>query len=40
MEGQSFFFDEDETVSKEWWFQQMKQPSMPMRANGLGYGWL
>jgi hypothetical protein len=40
MEGQSFFFDDDETVSKEWWFQQMKQPTMPMRDNGLGYGWL
>ncbi|KAH7083942.1 hypothetical protein FB567DRAFT_94965 [Paraphoma chrysanthemicola] len=40
MEGQSFFFDDDETVSKEWWFQQMKQPSMPMRDTGLGYGWL
>jgi hypothetical protein len=40
MDGQSFFFDDDETVSKEWWFQQAKQPSMPMRDNGLGYGWL
>ncbi|KAJ4362296.1 hypothetical protein N0V83_010389 [Neocucurbitaria cava] len=40
MEGQSFFFDEDETVSKEWWFQQLKQPSMPVRDTGLGYGWL
>ncbi|KAF2027430.1 hypothetical protein EK21DRAFT_114788 [Setomelanomma holmii] len=40
MEGQSFFLDDDETVSKEWWFQQMKQPTMPMRDNGLGYGWL
>jgi hypothetical protein len=40
MEGQSFFFDEDESVSKEWWFQQMKQPTMPVRDAGLGYGWL
>lgn len=40
MEGQSFFFDDEETVSKEWWFQQMKQPTMPLRDNGLGYGWL
>ena len=40
MEGQSFFFDEDETVSKEWWFQQLKQPSMPVQDTGLGYGWL
>jgi hypothetical protein len=40
MDGQSFFFDDDEMVSKEWWFQQMRQPSMPLRDNGLGYGWL
>lgn len=40
MEGQSFFFDEDESVSKEWWFQQLKQPSMPVRETGLGYDWL
>ncbi|CAN9252921.1 hypothetical protein CC77DRAFT_1029312 [Alternaria alternata] len=40
MEGQSFFFDEDESVTKEWWFQQMKQPTMPVRDAGLGYGWL
>lgn len=39
MDGQSFFFDDDETVSKEWWFQQVKQPAMS-RDNGLGYGWL
>ncbi|PZC98279.1 hypothetical protein A1F95_04224 [Pyrenophora tritici-repentis] len=40
MEGQSFFFDEDETASKEWWFQQVKQPSMPVRDAGLGFGWI
>jgi hypothetical protein len=40
MDGQSFFFDDEETVSKEWWFQQVRQPSMPVRDNGLGYGWL
>lgn len=40
MEGQSFFFDDDETVSKEWWFQQYKQPSMPVRDTEFGYGWL
>ncbi|KAH6642177.1 hypothetical protein C7974DRAFT_96728 [Boeremia exigua] len=40
MEGQSFFFDDDETVSKEWWFQQLKQPNMPVQDAGLGYGWL
>ncbi|KAI8932178.1 hypothetical protein NX059_011060 [Plenodomus lindquistii] len=40
MEGQSFFFDEDQSVSKEWWFQQLKQPTMPVQDTGLGYGWL
>lgn len=40
MEGQSFFFDDDEAVSKEWWFQQMRQPSMPVRDSGMGYSWL
>jgi hypothetical protein len=40
MEGQSFFFDDEETVSKEWWFQQLRQPSNPVREHGLGYGWL
>lgn len=40
MDGQSFFFDEDETYTKEWWFQQLKQPSLPVRDAGLGYGWL
>lgn len=40
MEGQSFFFDDDETVSKEWWFQQLKQPNLPVQDAGLGYGWL
>ncbi|KAF1846915.1 uncharacterized protein K460DRAFT_277728 [Cucurbitaria berberidis CBS 394.84] len=40
MEGQSFFFDDDEAVSKEWWFHQLKQPAMPVRETGLGYGWL
>lgn len=40
LEGQSFFFDEDETYTKEWWFQQLKQPTLPVRDAGLGYGWL
>lgn len=40
MEGQSFFFDDDEMVSKEWWFQQLKQPNMPVQDAGIGYGWL
>ncbi|UPX14911.1 uncharacterized protein EKO05_0005382 [Ascochyta rabiei] len=40
MEGQSFFFDDEETVSKEWWFHQLKQPNMPVQDTGLGYGWL
>lgn len=40
LEGQSFFFDEDDSVTKEWWYQQLKQPSMPVRDAGYGYGWL
>lgn len=40
MEGQSFFFDDDEAVPKEWWFQELKQPDMPVQDAGLGYGWL
>jgi len=40
IEGQSFFLEGDETVSKEWWFQQLQQPTMPVRDAGLGYGWL
>jgi hypothetical protein len=40
MEGQSFFFDGDETYTKEWWFQQLQQPSLPARDAGLGHGWL
>lgn len=40
MEGQSFFFDEDDTVTKEWWFHQLKQPTIPVRDAGIGYGWL
>lgn len=38
MEGQSFFFDDDETYTREWWFQQLKQPTV--QDAGLGYGWL
>jgi hypothetical protein len=38
MEGKSFFFDDDETYTKEWWFQQLKQPTA--QDAGLGYGWL
>ncbi|KAF1829113.1 hypothetical protein BDW02DRAFT_510735 [Decorospora gaudefroyi] len=37
MEGQSFFFEEDDSVSKDWWYQQVKQP---VRDAGLGYGWI
>jgi hypothetical protein len=40
MEGQSFFFDEDDNITKEWWYQHLKQPSMPVRDAGYGYGWL
>ena len=38
MEGQSFFFDEEETASKEWWYHELKQASVPVRDTGLGYG--
>ncbi|KAF2199675.1 hypothetical protein GQ43DRAFT_107136 [Delitschia confertaspora ATCC 74209] len=38
MDGQSFFFDEDDTCTKEWWYQQLKQPTV--QATGLGYGWI
>lgn len=40
LEGQSFFFDEDDSVSKEWWYQHLRQPSIPVRDTGYGYGWL
>jgi len=40
MDGQSFFFDEDDAMRHEWWFHQLKQPSLPVRDAGLGYGWL
>jgi hypothetical protein len=41
MNGQSFFFEDDETYTKEWWFHQLKQPTtLPVRDAGLGYGWL
>ncbi|KAJ4290369.1 hypothetical protein N0V90_010585 [Kalmusia sp. IMI 367209] len=40
LEGQSFFFEEDDTVTKEWWYQHLKQPSLPVRDAGYGYGWL
>ena len=40
LEGQSFFFDEDDSVTKEWWYQHLKQPSIPVRDTGYGYGWL
>lgn len=38
MEGQSFFFDEEESYTKEWWYSQLKQPTV--RDTGLGYDWL
>lgn len=40
LDGQSFFFDDGESYTKEWWYQQLKQPSMPVRDAGLGHGWL
>ncbi|KAF2489907.1 hypothetical protein BU16DRAFT_471065 [Lophium mytilinum] len=38
MDGKSFFFDDEETYTKEPWFQQVKQPTV--QDTGLGYGWL
>ena len=42
LQGQSFFFDEDDsTVTKEWWYQPLKQPAaIPVQDTGYGYGWL
>lgn len=40
MEGQSFFFEEDESIAKEWWYPQLRQPTVPVRDAGIGYGWL
>jgi hypothetical protein len=40
MEGQSFFFEEDDNITKEWWYPQLRQPSLPVRDAGIGYGWL
>ncbi|KAF2646202.1 hypothetical protein P280DRAFT_485927 [Massarina eburnea CBS 473.64] len=40
MTGQSFFFEEDDSVTKEWWFHQLQQSTMPVRDAGIGYGWL
>ena len=38
MEGRSFFFDDDDMYTKEWWFQQLKQPTV--QDARLGYDWL
>lgn len=38
MAGQSFFFEEDETYTNEWWFHQLKRPVAQEAV--LGYGWL
>lgn len=39
MEGQSFFFEEEENYTKDWCYQQMKQPPIAVQDAGLGY-WL
>ena len=43
MSGQSFFFEEDDSVatSKAWWYEPQKQP-LPVIAQQapLGYGWI
>ncbi|PVI01482.1 hypothetical protein DM02DRAFT_641875 [Periconia macrospinosa] len=40
MAGQSLLFDDEELAAKEWWYHQLKQPTMPVRDTGIGYGWL
>lgn len=40
LDGRSFFFDEDESYTKELYFRQVQQLSMPVPATGLGYGWI
>ncbi len=40
MEGQSFFFDEEDSAPKEWWFHQLKQASVPVQDAGMGYDWV
>ncbi|KAF2273159.1 uncharacterized protein EI97DRAFT_384303 [Westerdykella ornata] len=35
MQGQSFFFEDDDNSGRDWWCQQ--QPSVPVQATGLQY---
>jgi len=38
MSGQSFFFDDDEAVAHDWWYNRPKQPTA--QDAGIGCGWL
>jgi hypothetical protein len=36
--GQSFFFEEEDSITNEWWYKQLKKPNV--QDSGLGFGWL
>lgn len=36
--GQSFFFEEENSITNEWWYKQLKKPNV--QDSGLGFGWL
>jgi hypothetical protein len=36
--GQSFFFEEEDSITNEWWYKQLKKPAV--QDSGLGFGWL
>lgn len=38
LSGQSFFFDDDETYTNEWWYPPLKQSAV--QGTNFGYGWL
>jgi hypothetical protein len=40
LSGQSFFFEDEEGVANEWWYQQMKQPAAVPRDGALAYNWV
>ncbi|CAI6340982.1 unnamed protein product [Periconia digitata] len=40
MAGHSFLFDEEDMATKEWWYHQYKQPTMPVQDTGMGYNWV
>jgi hypothetical protein len=36
--GQSFFFEEEDSIANEWWYKGLKKPNV--QDSGLGFGWL